>query len=262
MNSLNRIKSNKISVGKAFVVGSSVEKEINVFKECEKIISEAKEKASIEADEILTKAREKAEQIAEEIVENAKKEAQEQSEKILETARIEGEKQGYEEGFQKGENEIRKKLEDDVLNVENFAKSTFEIKNKILKDAYSEVLELSLQIASSICKKTLQIDETALESMIKNAILNLEENETVKIVINPLMYEKISKISANLSSKISNLKTIQIVTDPKVLSTSFIVETKKSRIDASIESQIENMKEALFSHLQEVKNISENNNDD
>ncbi len=215
----------------------------------------------------LAEAREKAEQVlvdaqnkAKSIIDNANVEAQ----KLIENARNEAlacvdeiKREAHDEGFQAGYKAAQEKFEEDSIekinSLDNFVKSQFEIKEDITKSSKNEIVDLALTIAEKVCIEKLE-DDNFLENLTVAAIEVLKDKETINIIVNPIMAERIYSISDNLKERITQLKSIKIIEDNSVSPDGTIVESPLSRVDSRIKSQIKEISKNLT-------NIINNNED-
>lgn len=239
---MSRIESGKINLGNSFVLNAEgkaqLNKEISDAKFiADSIIAEAKK----QADAIIAQAKSQAEKT----VSGAAQQAEASKEEIVGEAR----QKGYETGYADGKEKITTEMEDLIYNIDNFAKCRFEMKNRIIKSLHADILDLVLNISEKICKVQLSENKEVLENLVKEAISLLKEKESVTIIVNPEMAEKIYAISDNLKNSIHNLEHIKIVEDSSVSPDGTIVESVGSRIDARVSAQIEQISHKLFDEL-------------
>lgn len=238
---MTRIKSDNVQLGGSFVVPieqSAHSKKIQEALDKEKEIIN---RAEASANEIIASAQKQAE----ELIEAAKNEALGQVDEITQQAHQEGFEAGYQEGFDK----ITEELQEKVISVDNFAQSTYDIKNNIIKSAHKDIIQLVVEIAQKVCSKTFELDENILKEITKNAIQSLKEKENITIIVNPEMAEKIYSISEELKEKIPQLESIKIIEDNSVSPDGTIVESPLSRVDSRIKSQINEISEKLMAKL-------------
>ena len=260
---MSRIKSEKVLIGENDVLNSNSQ---NLKEACSKynlIIEKAQMKAKqiideannikLEANTIKDEAIQilnKTNDDASKIIEKAKNDANEQSQLIIKKAFEEGSKKGYEEGKIEAYNDVTKELEDKILNVDNFTKSLFDIKKKIIRSSYVDILELVVLICEKITGEMFKNNDDILLNLIKEASLKLtSENEVIKLITNPKMYERLISISNRIKDEIPKLNNICIIEDNNVSCDGVIVESLSCRIDATLSSCIDELKEKLFNEL-------------
>ena len=219
--------------------------------------------AQQEADNIKTRAElvvQEAEQKAAEIINNAKNE----SVNIIKKAEVEKEqidsqkeelsKQAYDEGFQKGVSEGLEKFKQDAVDalkaLDSLANISFDMKQKIVKSADTDIIELVSAIAKKV---TLQLfDEKMLKNITIEAIKSLKDKEEITVIINPELVDMIIKLADNFRNEISQLERINIIEDVNLSCDGPIVETPLSRVDSRVSSQIDEI----------VKNVINGMSDD
>lgn len=239
---MGRIAGGKINYGDSFVVrgdgGRMSDEEIRQARQiAEKIVAEAKERALLIEGQASTKA--------EEILKQAKEEAQNQAAQITEAAHKEGFEAGIKEGFEK----ITSEMEERLKNLDNFAASELEMKKRIVKSAHTEILELVTAICEKVCHTELVQNPKLLENLTVAAISKLKEKETVNIIVNPQMAQKIYEISDGLKERFFGLENIKIIEDSSVPADGTIVESVDSRVDSGLKAQISRISDELFNAL-------------
>lgn len=238
---MTRIKGGNIQLGGSFVVPieqSGHNKKIQEALEKEKeILLQAEQKAQ----EIIAEAR----KCADEILEEAKNKALSEVDQITQQAHQEGFEAGHQEGFEK----ITEEMHDKIVSINDFAKSTFEIKKNIIKSAHLDIIQLIVEISQKICSKALELDDKILRELTSNAIQALKDKEDITIIVNPEMAEKIYSISEELKEQIPQLSSIKIIEDNSVSPDGTIVESPLSRVDCRIKSQINEIADKLMAKL-------------
>ena len=248
MNTLSRIHGDKVNLGSSFVLSAEGKTELN--KEivdakmiADSIIADAKKQAAATLAQ--------AQNQANEIIQSAKAKAEASIDEVTADAR----KQGYAEGYEDGKEKITTELENLVYNVDNFAKSKFEIKNRIIKSLHLDILDLVLDISEKVCKVQMQNNRDILTKVVANAISQLKEKENVTIIVHPEMAQKLYDISEKLKDSIHNLQSIKIIEDNSISPDGTIVESVGSRVDARVSAQIELISQKLLAELNSTPEI-------
>lgn len=274
---MSRLESKNIQWGKSYVIGSNLEilkkqkaKDEaaliieNAKREAQKIIEEAENKKN----EIIEEGHKQAEEIknqAEPIRQEAqtiKQEAEDikqQALDIVEQAKNEAEQlreqfrnEGIEKGRQEGHQQVLDEMQEKILMIDEFAKSAFEVKKRIIKNAHVGVIDLIISITKKIGFEALATDSSYIEKNLVEAINQLPEKEAVTILINPELASKICELLPDIKEKIALLENIKIVEDSSVAADGAIVEGLHGRVDARISSQINAIESELKSHLDSI----------
>ena len=71
-----------------------------------------------------------------------------------------------------------------------------------------------------------------------DAIKQLNDKESITIIVNPKLVENINKLAPNFRSEIPKLQTLKILEDNSLSADGVIVETPNTRLDSRISAQI------------------------
>ena len=221
-------------------ISASKEELYQIYNQREIIIKEAKDEAS----RIINAAKKNAQY---EISESRKKGYEEGYNAGMEMGREKGYEEGYETGnivikeeLHKEANSKIKEINDMIIAIEN------EKQNIILKYE-NEIETLPIEIAEKIIRQKIDLKDYSVTRIIENVIKEFKNVDWVKIYISDK--DDNNKIQADRMlieelQKISN--DVKIETSKELSSASCIVETPDSIIYASIDTQLNNLKEILL----------------
>lgn len=230
--------------------------------EAEKILNDAQQEVQQRKQEIIDEAIKRAD----EIVENAKLTSQNENEQLLATSkeeieqeRLETIKNAYEEGHKDGVNHAQEELEGKITDFDNFCSNQYEIRDKILKSANKDILDLIINISKKILLK--ELDAKTLDKIIKNAISMLEKKENITIILSEkyakILYELQQKsLGEDIELNLENFKQYEnfdVVFNPDFNNDTIIVENLKERYDASINSQLDVIIRNIYDNSQNGK---------
>jgi len=239
----NRIKSHEIQIGNNYVLPIEQSKVTVQQAKVNQIIAETDAKAQ----QILRSAEDQSNIIvgaanseAARILEDARKKAQQEYEQIK--------KQGYDEGFAKGEQDGFAKFQNDAIeslkSLETLASSSFDMKKNIIDSASMDIVELVTTIADKVCH--VKFDKKILYKITMDAIRQLNDKENITIIVNPQLVENINSLTEQFKQEVPNLKSIKIVQDNAVSPDGVIVETLSSRLDSRISAQIAEISQRMI----------------
>ena len=232
----------------------------------EKIQKELEETEN-KKNEIIESANSEASKIIEESKENSSKELEdliEKSKEDIESQRIETIKKAYDEGYKDGLEHIQNELSEKITNFESFCANQYEIKDKILKSANKEILNLITNISRKILLK--ELDAKTLNKIIKNATSLLEKKENINIILSEkyakLLYEY-QKQSLNNEidfhfEEFKQYENFNIIFNPNFDDDTIIIENLKERYDASINAQLDVIIRNIYDNTQNGKLDLEN----
>lgn len=160
--------------------------------------------------------------------------AREEAQSIKEAAA----KEGYQAGLAQAKADI-----DDVKNaITSFLGAKQEVFDYIAPD----ILEISVDIAQKIIKKELQQDPTIILDNIMEILKGLSKEETkITLRVNPVQVSLLKTEIPNLLSNAGLDAKVLIVPDETVMEGGCMVTTTNGVIDATIETQLAVISEAL-----------------
>lgn len=177
---------------------------------------------------------------AQRIIEEARNRAQQEYEAIKQ--------QGYNEGFAKGEQDGLLKFQNDAEEglkaLETLASASFDTKKNIIDSASIDIVELVATIADKVCHT--KFDTKILYKITLDAIKKLNDKESITIIVNPLLVDRINALSEHFKQDIKNLQSIKIIEDNSVSPDGVIVETLNTRLDSRISTQISEIAEKML----------------
>lgn len=220
--------------------------------EYNKIIDEAK----IQAEKIIKQANEQKQVIIEEGEE--KKEvlietAYERSKEILENSRDDGYKEGYNQGFENGYSqgykegkEASDKLIKEALKIKQ---EYFDDRKDLLKKTEKDVIQLVTEIYEKIVKKKTEEDNDLIVSIVLNGIANLDSTDKLTIITSKEDYDILEMSKDIILAKASMISDLDIKYDATMDKGDCILETPKGNVDASLKNQLSEVREILYSVL-------------
>lgn len=160
--------------------------------------------------------------------------AREEAQSIKESAA----KEGYEEGIAQAKA--------DIENLRNSLSAFLSAKQEVFDYISPDLLEISVDIAKKIIKKELQQDPTIILENIVELLKSLSKEETkVTLRVNPeqamLLKQKIPEVVEMAGSEAK----VNVISDENITLGGCMVTTTNGIIDATIETQVSIISEAL-----------------
>jgi flagellar assembly protein FliH len=202
-------------------------------------------KAQIEADQMLKEASLQAQSIREKV--SFEKDAWEQEKKeLIEQANREGFSQGFTEGKDQGYKEYQEAL--------SFAKEVVQLSKKDyqqqIDSAEKTILSLGIKVAERIIGQKLEENESVFLSILKRALKEARDYHEVQLHVNPVHYGFILSQKEDLLTIFPNEGDIYIYPNEELSNESCIIESDNGRIDASVDSQLDEIKCRLLELLE------------
>ena len=209
-------------------------------------IYEQMEQAKLEAETIVNKAREQAQTILGEMQQAKNQWELDERPMYIEQAQKEGYQQGMEDGIQKGYSEMA-----DILShakeIVALSKQDYE---KQIESAEPVILELAIKVAEKIIGLELKETNDTFLSIVKRTIKQARDNREVQLHIHPIQYPFILSQKEELEAIFPKNTDFYIYPDEDLSENSCIIESENGRIDASIDSQLQEMKAKLIEFLE------------
>ena len=146
------------------------------------------------------------------------------------------------EGYQDGLSQARADLED----VKNAITSFLSAKQEVFEYIAPDIMEISVEIAQKIIKKELQQDPSIILDNIMEILKGLSKEETkITLRVNPV---QVSLLKAEIPDVMNNIgleAKVLIVPDETIMEGGCMVTTTNVVIDATIETQLSVISEAL-----------------
>lgn len=159
-------------------------------------------------------------------------------------------KKGYDEGLQMGYAEAYKKFakeaEDRVRQLDEFLRACETAKEKILKENERFMIELIFRIARSIVLKEVNADRQYVVRLAQELVERVGIRDNIRIKIHPRDAANIDMIKEALGREIGELKNLHIEASEAIRGGGCVVETQWNAIDASIDTQLAGIEEALI----------------
>ena len=199
-----------------------------------------------------------AEQTASKIIEDAKLEAERiiqeanvEKENIKAIAHQDGYKEGHEQGFMEGQNEVNRLVE----RVHKIVESVMVRREEILCETEQQIVELVLLMTRKVVKIISENQKTVVLSNVLAALKKIRTRGNITLRVNT---EDLKLTTAHVDEfikRIENVNGISVIEDSSVDRGGCIVETDFGAIDARISSQLAEL-ESKIMEISPVKSVS------
>lgn len=210
---------------------------------------EEKEKIMNEARQIAGKFVQEAEQKAQEIRQQIMldKEAWEQErQSYIEAAK----REGFELGLLEGRDQGYKEYQETIFLAKEVVNSSKKEYEQQVQSAEKTILNLGLKIAGQIIGQRIEETNQTFLSIVKRALKEAREYKEVQLHINPSHYGFILSQKEELLTIFPNEADFYIYPNEELGTNSCIIESANGRIDASLDSQLIEVKGKLLEILE------------
>jgi len=206
--------------------------------------------AQLQAELILNQAREEAQQI----LDQAREKALQEQEEIRAGARDEGYREGYAQGIAKAMDDAIRDREATAARLEKDVQAFLEkaslAREEMILQTRDELLELCLSIAEKVVRVSLRSSSEVIVRMIQTATERMKRQEWVHIYISGCDARQVAKISPSLTGTLGALSQhIKVVPMEDDEGGTCIVETPEEIVDASVSTQMSNIRDVLHDQL-------------
>lgn len=189
---------------------------------------------------------EDAKKQARQIVQEAREQAELLRKEAFEEGRNKGEKEGFEAAYEQGkadmEREVRvmqKKFADVIRDV------TIQ-KDRILEKNVDDLKKISIAVAEKVIQTSIRSSEEIVKRMIMAATEKLKKRQWAKIYITKCDTEVNMEVDSEFLESLSHLSdNLKIITMSNGEEGTCIIELPDEVIDASVGTQLENIKDIL-----------------
>lgn len=163
--------------------------------------------------------------------------------------------EAYDEGFQSGVLEGRETGLAEYASLIGIAKQITEKSKKAYIDhvdnAEETILDLAIAVSERILHISLDDERENFVPLVKKALKEAREFKDVEIHVHPINYESLINEKAALDAIFPNDMHCYIYPDTELAENACYIESENGRIDASISSQLLELKQSLTSLLKE-----------
>lgn len=201
--------------------------------------------AEMQAESIISQGQHKAEMLLKQIEVDRQAFEVERAE-IAEQARNTGFSQGLEDGRQQGYHEFHERIQSAKEVVES-SKRDYRMH---VDSSERTILEIGLKVAGKILGKTLKENEEEFLSIVKRALKEARDNKEVQLHVHPVQYNFLLANKEEIIALFPKDIEFYIYPNDDLSETSCLIESENGRIDASIDSQLEEIKQKLIELLE------------
>ena len=166
-------------------------------------------------------------------------------ERLRQLEKAEAHHKGVEDGLRRGREEaaaeVKKSFEQVARVLDDLAKT----KRQIRQEGEHELVKLALAVARRILYRELSTDPSSIEGIVHAALQKLQQREASKVRVWPAA---VPAVRAALD-RIGTRAGIEIVPDPGLATGAILFETSLGELDASIETQLQEIQRGFADRL-------------
>lgn len=158
-------------------------------------------------------------------------------------------KQGYQEGYELGIAEgklaAEKQYENLISRVNDLEVIATKDYHTRLDQSDHTIVDLSIKIAEKIIKKEIATDPKLILNIVTAAITEIKDQSQISIYVHPDNYELLMKQKGELIHTLDGDTKLSIFINQKVTKNECLIEHPFGQIDASIDTQLEQIRDVL-----------------
>lgn len=219
------------------------------LEETQRLKDQIVQAAELAAEQVILQAKQEAEQLRKQAlseIETWWEERRQQDQASIEHSRQSGYQAGFDEGTSAAELQVNERYTGLIIEAQNILEESYEMQRKTILDADIFLLEMSCGIAEKIISKKLDQSTDWIIDMVKQAIKRSSEKGTIAICVAPSQFAYIQSVREELSHAIDPQAELHVYPDASVKDYGCVIKTNFGTIDARVETQLTEIKQALL----------------
>ena len=152
---------------------------------------------------------------------------------------------GVEEGLRRAREEAGAEVQKAFDQVARALQDLASLKRTLRQQAEQELIKLSLAVARRILYRELSTDPSSIEGIVHAALQKLQHREASRVRVYPAAF---SAVRAALD-RIGSRAGIEVIADPGLETGAILFETSFGELDASIETQLQEIQRGFADRL-------------
>jgi flagellar assembly protein FliH len=168
--------------------------------------------------------------------------AREQAEAIAQSAREQGFEAGYNEGVERAEKAVAERL----ALAESLVATARTQREETLAASERDLVELAFEIAEKIVRQKVIADPDTTIGVLEHALRKAYVRDGLTVLCNPVDLERLAGANELLRTRVGSLAGLTLIGDRRISQGGVVVRTDAGDIDATIESQLDRLRDQLF----------------
>lgn len=153
---------------------------------------------------------------------------------------------GFREGEAHGESQAKAAIQPALDQMCRAVQSLADLKTRLRREAESDVVKLAIAIARRILHRELTVDPAAMQALVRIALEKLGRQEVYRVRVHSSHEEAIRSCLSKMTTR-----KIEVLGDSTRESGSLVFETNRGKLDASVETQLEEIERGLADRVHE-----------
>ncbi len=166
-------------------------------------------------------------------------------ERLLQTETAQARQEGFQEGAQKAQEEASGEVTAALDRLAQKLNEVAKLRGKIRSYAEMDIVKLGLAIAQRILRRELTTDPETIHGLVHAALQKIQNRDILKVRVYPGGAEALRASLARAGAA----PAIQVVSDPTLKTGDLLFETSVGELDASVETQLQEVERGLADRL-------------
>ena len=149
---------------------------------------------------------------------------------------------GRREGDSVARQALEKVVEAEASKLRHMLQDVLNATPKLRRQAEEELVRLAVAVARRIIHRELTVDVDALVGLVKSAFDRLDAREIQQIRTDPGAVDMLKQVVESLGTS----RALKVVGDPSLRSGSLLIETTRGELDASVETQLQEIQRGFI----------------
>ncbi|WP_027408684.1 flagellar assembly protein FliH [Anoxybacteroides tepidamans] len=159
--------------------------------------------------------------------------------------------EGYEAGYTQGKEEGLQSYHECIEEARRVIQAANEQFYEQIESAKETIFLIGLKVAERILGEKISENNEHFLSLVQRAMKEVREQSEVKLYVHPFYYEMVVQQKDELKAVFNQPADIFIYPDEQLAKDGCVIETPFGRIDASVDTQLQQIKEKLLERLKE-----------
>ncbi len=161
------------------------------------------------------------------------------------------EEEGYKRGYSTGEEQAFQEYRDLINQTNSIVKRANEEYHAIVAKSDESILNLAIYVAEKVLNQKIQEDSKVFLDIVKRAMKELQDQSDISIYLHPEKYTYVMEHKQELTQILENNMKLSIFVKEELDVNACIIEHAFGQIDASIDTQLNQIKQILQDVVQE-----------
>lgn len=159
--------------------------------------------------------------------------------------------EAYARGRQDGLNEAEGRFATTVQALAQALEDVSRLRESLAQTGSQDMLRLVMAVSEQVIRTVVDVDSNVVLAIIENALQASIRADSFRVRVNPADLEGVTKQKPLFLASISGLKNISFEADPQISQGGCRVDSELGDVDATIETQLEAIRQALSEAITE-----------